>query len=137
MIHSTPQAGRILCIAEPDSTPARKWFGLGFYVADELWDNCMEYRQISNRIAILRLQHKSMTRTKPVTISISIMLLYAICHMPYACRCGRTKTQPMRSGEGGDGEAEQRFVLCASHLYSWLRCSCLQTVGLQMPCIGR
>jgi exonuclease III len=70
MIHSTPQAGRILCIAEPDSTPARKRFGLGFYVADELWDNCMGYRQISNRIAILRLQHKSMTRTRPVTISI-------------------------------------------------------------------
>lgn len=69
-IQSAPQAGRILCIAEPDSTPASKRYGLGFYVADELWDNCMGYRRISNRIAILRLQHKSTNRTRPVTISI-------------------------------------------------------------------
>lgn len=52
-------AGRLICIPEPEETPKSQRYGLGFYVAEELWDNYVGYKWVSNRIAVLQLSRPS------------------------------------------------------------------------------
>lgn len=64
---TTQTGGKILCIPEPNEIAVSQRYGLGFYVAKELWDNCMGYRRVSNRVAVLTLGYASKENTRQTT----------------------------------------------------------------------
>jgi hypothetical protein len=51
-----PGIGRIICLADADSTPPTLRYGLGFFIGEELLEYYYDHRLVSNRIAVLRLR---------------------------------------------------------------------------------
>ena len=71
--HKDCKGGRVVCLEE-SKTDQQCRYGLGFFIGESLTDRILDYRLISNRIAVLRLHNTprgvSGPRCKPTTVCI-------------------------------------------------------------------